>query len=208
MNDKTKLIYAGIIASAIIISAAVIGHAYKNRNSNGTIDVTGLGETDFMSDLIVWDGNFSEENYNLQTAYTNLEKTKGIIRKYLKIKGVADSCIVFSAVKTSNESRADYSPDGKYLGNVFTGYRLSQEVKVESKDVEKIEKIAREVTELLNEGVKFYSQSPRYYYTKLANVKLGLISSATEDAKKRAEQIATKSGAGLGEVLRANMGVF
>lgn len=208
MNNNKNLIYASIIAIAIIASAIVLGQAYKNRNSNGTIDVTGLGETNFVSDLIVWEGNFSEQNYNLQDAYTNLEKTKKVIKKYLLGKGVAEDEIVFSAVQTSNESRGEYSGDGKYIGQVFTGYKLTQDVTIESKDVEKVEKIAREVTELLNDGVQFYSVPPRYYYTKLSDVKLDLISKATEDAKNRDEQIAAKSGANLGDVLRANMGVF
>lgn len=207
MNNK-NIIYALIIAAAVIVSASVLGNAYKNRNSNGTINVTGLGETDFVSDLIVWEGSFSEVNYDLQVAYANLEKTKAVIKAYLISKGVGEEQIVFSAVRTNNETKNEYSPQGKYMGSVFAGYRLTQEVTVESKEVEKVEKIAREVTELLNQGVKFYSQSPRYYYTKLADVKLDLISKATEDAKNRAEQIAAKSGASLGEVLRANMGVF
>ncbi|MEY2924126.1 MAG: hypothetical protein RLZZ337_674 [Bacteroidota bacterium] len=208
MTDNKKLVYAAIIALGVIISAVVLGNAFKNRNSNGTITTTGLGETNFVSDLIVWEGNFSESSYDLKEAYTNLEKTKDVIKRYLTKKGVADSSIIFAAVETINESRSDYTSDGRYIGQVFTGYRLSQNVKVESTDVANIEKIAREVTELLNDGVKFYSQPPRYYYTKLSDVKLDLISQATEDAKKRAEQIASKSGAKLGKVLEANMGIF
>lgn len=207
MNNK-NILYAIIIAVAIIASAVVLGNAYKNRNNNGKIAVTGLGETDFVSDLIVWEGNFSQVDYNLQTAYANLERIKNVIKKYLLSKGVPEDAMVFSSVQTSNENKAQYSADGKYIGQTFSGYRLSQGITVESKEVEKIEKIAREVTELLNQGVKFYSESPRYYYTKLADVKLDLISKATEDARSRALQIAEKSGASLGKVLNANMGVF
>lgn len=203
-----NLIYTIIIAIAVLGAAFILGSAYKNRNNNGTINVKGLGETNFTSDLIVWEGSFSQVDYNLKTAYSNLERTKAVIKDYLIKKGVEESEMVFSAVRTSNESKSEYTTDGKYVGNVFTGYRLTQEVTIESRKVEKIEKIAREVTELLNQGVNFYSQSPRYYYTKLSDVKLDLISKATEDAKKRAEQIAFKSNAKLGSVLRANMGVF
>ena len=199
MKENKNIIYAVIIAVAIIGAAAVLGSAYKNRNSNGTINVTGLGEASFVSDLIVWEGSFSA---------ISLEKSKKITSDYLTSKGVNKNDIVFSAVETTNETKTEYSPNGKYIGNTFVGYRLSQQVKVESQEVEKIETIAREITELLNKGVKFYSQSPRYYYTKLADTKLDLISRATEDAHSRATQIASKSGAKLGTVLKANMGVF
>jgi len=208
MTDKSKIIYAIIIALAVTAGAFILGNAYKNRNSNGAITVSGLGETNFESDLIVWEGSYSAKNYSLQTAYSNLERTKAIIKKYLEDKGIATEEMVFNAVRTNNESRSEYTADGKYVGQVFTGYNLTQSIQVESKDVTKIEKVAREVTELLNEGVQFYSQSPRYYYTKLADVKLDLISQATENARSRAEKIAEKSGTSLGRVLSAKQGVF
>ena len=203
-----NLITTIVIALAVVLSAFILGNAYKNRNSNGSITVTGLGETDFVSDLIVWEGNFSERNYDLKTAYADLEKTKKVIKTYLVEKGIPGDEIVFSSVSTSNESRGDYTESGKYIGQVFTGYRLSQTVQVESKNVDQIEKVAREVTELLERGVKFYSEAPRYYYTGLKDVKLDLISAATEDARSRAEQIADRAGTSLGKVLNGKQGVF
>lgn len=207
MKNK-NLIYAAIIAVAIVSAAAVLGNAYQNRNNNGTITVTGLGEVNFASDLIVWEGNFSQLDYNLQSAYASLENTKKVIKDYMLSKGVTEDAIVFSSVQTTNESKTEYNSEGNYMGQSFSGYRLTQGIIIESKEVAKIEKIAREVTELLNQGVKFYSESPRYYFTKLTTVKLDLISKATEDARSRAQQIAEKSGAKLGKVLSANMGVF
>ena len=50
--------------------------------------------------------------------------------------------------------------------------------------------------------------SPRYYYTKLADLKHEMIKKATEDARQRAEIIAAESGGSLGELRDARMGVF
>ena len=75
-------------------------------------------------------------------------------------------------------------------------------------DVDKIEKVSREITELLNQGVQFYSESPRYYYTKLADLKIQMISKATQDARLRAEKIAEFSGGKLGKLESARMGIF
>tara|TARA_A200000113_G_C8844035_1_gene347954 strand:+ start:346 stop:714 length:369 start_codon:yes stop_codon:yes gene_type:complete len=85
---------------------------------------------------------------------------------------------------------------------------LTQSVQIESNKVEKIEKISREVTELLNEGVNFYSEAPRYYYTRLADLKIEMISKATEDARIRAEKIAAYSNGKLGALQAAKMGIF
>ena len=64
-------------------------------------------------------------------------------------------------------------------------------------------KSAREITELLNKEIQFYSQAPRYYFTQLADLKIELISKATEDAKLRAEMIAKNSGATLSNLISA-----
>lgn len=202
-------LYAIIFGIAIIIAAALLGNAFKNRNkTDGNISVTGLGKADFTSDLIVWEGSFSTINSSLKQAYTNLENDKKIITSYLNTKGVDIDEIVFNAVTTTERKKQNYSDAGKYLGEKFIGYLLSQSIKIESTNVTQIEKISREITELLNKGVQFYSQPPRYYYTKLADLKIEMISKATEDARIRAERIAKHSGSSLDELISANMGIF
>jgi hypothetical protein len=129
------------------------------------------------------------------------------VRKYLVEKGIPSENIVFNSVQT-NEQRDNQYQNGNYVGSVFQGYELIQSVKIESTNVELIESVSREITELLNKGVQFNSTPPRYYYTKIADLKIEMISKATEDARIRAEKIAENSGGKLGELSNANMGVF
>lgn len=198
-----------IFSLAIVLSSIVLGHAVINRNRpQGTINVTGLGESNFTSDLIVWEGNFSRESKDLQTAYSNLERDRESVTTYLVSKGIPKEQLVFNAVITNPQYQQNYSNDGRYMGQTFTGYQLSQSLQIESKEVEKVEKISREITELLNQGIAFYSQQPRYYYTELESLKLEMIAKATEDARIRAERIAENSEAKLGDLISANMGVF
>ncbi|WP_268033214.1 SIMPL domain-containing protein [Algoriphagus sp. PAP.12] len=204
-----KSITAIIFSVAIVLAAIVLGNAIINRNrAQGTINVTGLGESNFTSDLIVWDGNFSRNSSDIQTAYANLEKDRKAVTEYLESKGIPASQLVFNAVTTNPQYRQNYSDDGRYLGQTFTGYQLNQSLQIESKEVEKVEKISREITELLNQGIAFYSQQPRYYYTELESLKLEMIAKATEDARVRAEKIAENSGSKLDDLISANMGVF
>ena len=200
---------AFIFGLAIVSAAYVLGYSFMNRNkSDGTISVTGLGKADFTSDLIVWEGSFSEENANLQQAYNDLEKDKKIISDYLLSKGITAEELIFNAVNSQKNIRGKYTSDGKYIGEEFLGYILTQSIQINSNDVEKVEKVSREITELLNKGIQFYSQTPRYYYTKLADLKIEMISKATEDARTRAEQIAINSGGKLGKLISAKMGIF
>jgi hypothetical protein len=204
-NNLTAIIFG----LAIVIAAYVLGYSFMNRNNtDGTISVTGLGKADFTSDLIVWEGSFSEENGNLQQAYSDLEKDKKIISEYLFSKGITIDELVFNAVNSRKDTRAKYTSEGKYVGEEFLGYVLTQSIQINSNDVEKVERVSREITELLNKGIQFYSQAPRYYYTKLADLKIEMISKATADAKTRAEMIAENSGGKLGQLISAKMGIF
>lgn len=203
-----KFIGALIFSIAIVIAAYFLGHAYVSRaNPDGVISVTGAGSENFTSDLIVWEGTFSRNNANLEQAFSQLNQDKETVKDYLLGKGIKEENIVFNSVNTIEQRENQYQ-NGNYVGSVFRGYELTQSVKIESSDVENIENVSREITELLNKGVQFNSQTPRYYYSKLTDLKLEMISKATEDARLRAEKIAENSGGSLGDLKSANMGVF
>lgn len=56
--NREHIKYA-IIGIAIILSAYLLGRAYTYKyRSQDTVVVTGLGETEFESDLIVWSGTY------------------------------------------------------------------------------------------------------------------------------------------------------
>lgn len=198
-------------AIAIVVFAIVIANAYRSRNavaSNNYITVTGLGETNFTSDLIVWSGNFSEESLNLKVASDQLKSDRENIEKYLLSKGLNKNDLVFSAISIVKQTTSRYTESGKYIGDVFTGYKLTQSIQITSHDIPTIENISRSITDLVNQGIAFNSSSPRYYYTKLPDLKIELVSKATQDARKRAETIAQEAGNRLGKLESAKMGVI
>jgi len=202
-------ITAAIIALGLIISTAFLANAFKNRNnSNDTISVTGLGSKDFISDLIVWNSSFSKRSFELKEAYASLETDRNAIKNYLLSKGIKENEIVFSSVSINKEYSTTYDENSNVRSQTFNGYALTQNVQVESKEVEKVENISRQVSELINSGVELYSNTPEYYYTKLTALKLEMIAEATKDARLRAEKIAENAGASLGDLKKSDMGVF
>ena len=203
-----KHVSAIIFGISIVLAAYFLGNAYKERaNPPQVISVTGLGNENFTSDLIVWEGFFTAFNIDLKTAFEQVNRDKEIVRTYLESKGISSENIIFNSVQTI-EQRDNKYDNGNYIGSIFRGYSLTQSVNIESKDVSLIEKVAREITELLNKGVQFTSSPPRYYYTQLADLKVKMIAQATEDARLRAENIADNAGGTLGDLISAQMGVF
>ncbi|MES2371895.1 MAG: SIMPL domain-containing protein [Bacteroidota bacterium] len=198
-----------IIAAAVIIGCLLLGGAYKYKfRSSETIVVTGLAEKDFASDEVVWKGGFTRTASDLKTAYAELKEDEKEIRAYVKSKGIPDGNIVFSSVDVQKNFRQSTDENGRSTGSVFTGYTLNGSVTVDSKNIQLVENISREVTELLQKGIEFNSGRPAYYYSKLNELKIDLLAKASEDAKLRAETIAKSSGIQLGKLKKATMGVF
>jgi len=198
-----------IIAAAIIIAVLLASSTLKYKfKSQETITVTGLAEKDFVADQIVWNGNFNRNGFDLKTAYDQLKADEREIRRYLNAAGIPDSSIVFSSVNMNRNYEQKYDPDGRVIGSNFTGYNLNESVTVDSRNLDVVEKMSREITTLLQQGIELNSSSPSYYYSRLNELKIDLLAKASADAKQRAESIASNSGGNLGDMKKANMGVF
>jgi hypothetical protein len=199
--------------TALVFGVAILGAAWMFSTAWETthpamekINVTGLAQQDFTSDLIVWRASFGRKAMAISDAYPLMKRDAEIVRDYLLKRGVKANEIVFDAIDIQQDYKNIKRDDG--YERVFDGYRLWQGLKIESKNVDQIESISREISELLNAGVELSSQSPEYYYTKLSELKVDLLSRAAADGKVRAEAIAEQSGGRLGSLRRADMGIF
>lgn len=197
-----------VLGLAIVISAYTLARAYTYKyRAQNTIVVTGLGETEFSSDLIVWSGSITAESQNAEAGYRQIEQSKLKVQEYLKQKGIAPESVVFQFVNLDKQYTTIYN-NGNYAGRRFSGYELRQRFTIESTDVEAVESVSREISSLIAQGVSIEAYAPDYYYTKLDDVKLSLIETASADARTRAQRIAANAGARLGGVASARMGVF
>ena len=200
---------AAIIGLCAIIAFAVVANAYKYRSkTQETIVVTGLAEKDFGSNLVVWNGSYSRKAFDLKSAYSELKADESTIHAYLNGKGVNNSEIEFSAVNITKDFTQNTGADGRVESQVFNGYTLQQTVTIKSANVNKIDPISRQATELIEKGIEFSSAVPAFYNTNLKTVKMELLGKASADAKARAETIAENSGSSLGNLKKATMGVF
>ena len=198
-----------LIALSVIITGYLLGNAYMSKGKpEPTISVVGMGEESFDSDLIAWNSSFSRKNVDLKLAYAELNNDLKMLKSYLKRKGLVESDIIIEAANIQKEYSNEYDDNGNLRNTYFSGYNITQNVKVQSKNVELVEKVSREVSELIDAGIELNSQSPEYYYTKLAELKLKMIEEATKDAYERAGKIAENGGGKLGNLKNAGMGVF
>lgn len=199
------LIIAAAIILAVFIAASTVRYRFK---SGETISVTGLAEKDFMADQIVWTGNFVRNGFDLKTAYEEIKRDEAEIRRYLNAAGIPDSNLVFSSVNMNRNYEQKFDAEGRVTGSTFSGFVLTETVTVDSRNLGSVEKMSREITTLLQKGIELNSSSPSYYYSRLNELKIDLLAKASADARQRAESIAKNSGASLGDLRKASMGVF
>ena len=208
--------YKGIVIALIAGICAIIcvnimsGRlvTYKQSSGSGGLTATGSASCDFEADLIVWRGSFSAYGSSTQAAYQRLKKDAEVIEDYLIENGVTDEEMVFGSISISKRYRYEYNDDGYEIGRYEDGYDLYQEICVTSNDVDKVDNISRDITQLIEANVEFDSDRPEYYYTKLDELKLQLIEEATQNAKDRIDIMAEGTGATVDKLVTANLGVF
>ncbi len=205
---SNSLIITLIAALSVIVFAWILGDSYKYKYKiSNSINVTGNAKMDFESDIVKWTAFFSRKSMDLRGASEQLRKDRDLIKQFLVDQGISADEIKFDAVNINRDFSYDYDNNGRSY-QTFTGYSLSQNVSIESKELDKVDNASREISTLISQGIELSSFAPSYYYSKLEDLKLELISQASENARQRAQNIATKSGASLGDLVKADLGVF
>ena len=209
---------AGIMGIAVIAGTLIIANAlYRARALGNTVSVTGSSERVIQSDTIKWTGSFSRtvDQNSLKNGSDLMKSDLKILTDYLKTNGIQDSEITFQPMTESticeSQNNVQYDKNGGQLcgGNLVSGYSLQQSFTVESNSVDHVSQIAQQASnDLISKGLTFTSNAPEYYYNKLGDLKMDLISEATKNAKDRAEKIIQTTGGQIGGVQSAGTGVF
>ena len=207
---NTQIFVLGVcIVIATIVSSIIFSKGFLKvmQFKQGMITVTGSTQKEIISDFTVWNGNFSRREVDLATAYKNLKEDLEKVKSYLISKGVNEKEIIVSQISTKPICDDTWDEKGDSI-NIMEGYHLEQSVQILSNKVYEIEKLSRESTELIDQGVQFESLAPEYFYSKLEELKTEMLARATENGKQRAGNMAKATGNKIGFMRSAEMGEF
>ncbi len=194
------------LAIGLVLSSLIFGWFYSNaKKGDEAVTVTGSARKRIKSDLVVWSAGVSYQAPQLADAYRSLSENIPRVKQYLLSKGIAENQITVSSIATQTLKKQD---ENGVESSEITAYSLRQQIEVRSNEVDKIGQIAREATELINQGILIESNAPQYYYTQLGDLKIEMLGEAARDAKTRAERIADSTGNKIGAVRSARMGVM
>lgn len=194
------------LGTGIVLASLIFGWFYSNaKRGDEAITVTGSAKRRITSDLVVWSAGVSSQSPALADAYKQLADNIPRIKQYLLSKGIPENQMTVSSISSVTLKGKD--SDGNETSEI-TGYSLSQQIEVRSNDLQKIAQVARESTELINQGILIESAAPKYYYTQIGDLKIEMLGEAAKDAKERASRIAMSTGNSIGSVRSAKMGVL
>ncbi len=201
------------VAAAFLLALALFGglyflsdRLYASRQTGG-LTVTGSTKKSVNADLGKWTTNFTRRATleNLADVISKVESDKPKITKIVTDLGIDAEGITFLPVQT--DAIYEQLPGYGYSQNII-GYNVRREVRVESFDIEKVDRLANETKKFIALGLVPEYQRTEYYYTKLAELRPELFAAATEDAKTRAGAIARGSDLKVGAPLSAKTGVI
>ncbi len=202
------------LAAAPPLSTYIATRSYeriKVRPVERSIRITGSAKQRIVSDLIEWSATVAAAAPDKLAAYRQLHADVDATVAYLKAQGVPDGAIFPDSAVVEEVFTTVYegAGDDRIARQVLTGYRARQFVTVRSNDVQRIERVSREITQLLEKNIAVTSNQPSYYYTKLGDLKIEMLSAASKDARTRAESIVKSAGgASIAALRTADMGVI
>lgn len=200
------VLVAVIIAVSFIMTAKILSNTAVSIKNKGNVSVKGFAKQQIKSDHAVLKAAIISENMDLKACYAQLSQDKNKVVSFLKAKyNVTDKEFNLSPAQIKEVYKVN---DRGYNTDEFIKYVLRQDFKVESNDVEKIEKISCGFIDVLEQGVKIEIGVPEYMYSKLDDLKVEMIGRATSNARERALRIAKEGKFSLGQISSVRVGIF
>lgn len=204
-NKIINPITALIIGISLIFSTFIAMDGIKEIKSDNQLVVKGSSSFEIKSDIGIWEGLIYSENPDKNQAFNQLKNDEKEVLDFLETLGIKKEMVSFSPVHTTTYNVI--LDNGTYT-NLIDRYKLYKNIEIKSNNVELIDKIYKESTNLISSGVSIESYNPTYYFTGLADLKADAINKATLDAKERAEKMLDATGNQIGKLKSAKVGIF
>ncbi len=205
MNDKKFLqIPAIILGVSLILSVVIFGsYLYRIKALDNTLTVTGSARQKVVSDTGKFIGRFTRTVSidNLKAGYQLMKADQTKVTNFFKSQGID-----VETIKISPVSQNEIWKQNEY-DNRPKQYTLIQTVEINLDDVKKLESISKDFSKLIDQDILFTLDRVEYYYSKLPEARISMLSDAIKDAKARAEKIANSSGKRVNVIKSASMGV-
>jgi hypothetical protein len=188
-----------IIAISLIVCAIIFLISARGFSNQGKyVEVKGLSEKIVKADRAIWTMNFEVKSNDITELYAEIEKNTKSIESFLIGKGFTQEEINTAPVNVYQDTyrEALYRYNAQIQMSVFTD------------KVDLVRTASEQTLEIIKQGVVFTGSFIDFQFTDLNSIKPDMLAEAIENARTSAEQFANDAGANLGDISRANQGVF
>jgi len=187
-------------AFAITVYASKV--AYDIKLAADTVEVTGSAKEAVVADVGRWIINLETRTgiNDQQAGFSRLEAAADKITTYLTEQG-------FTEIETPTGTTYPnyvYPQNGE---SYLSGYNVNRSIIVRSSDVEALGTLANNIDPFVGTGYNVSTGGLELTYSKLAEMRVKLLSAAIADAQARAEAIVQDSGRSIGSLRTATGGV-
>jgi hypothetical protein len=196
-NTQAIILSAGIIMASLLFGIFF----YAARTGTESISSVGAATMPFEADIVKWQLTIScrtapdDSKAGYRLIKQSADKLLGLFGK----KGVQDDEIAVQPVN----SYAERDRDGIVTGQVFT-----QTISVTTSSLDTIQQMALNPLEISEQGITIQNSNLSYLSSDIDRLKLDLLAEAAENARLRAQQIATGLGKSVGAATSLRAGVF
>ena len=201
--EKLQIAILGLLLAFGLIFAVKVGVSSVSKNS---VTVTGSAYEIVQSDSGNLEISLNVRRPNKALAYSQAKKQLPVIMDYLKSKGFdVDKDVDVKSINGYVSYKL--APNGMST-NEIAYYNLSQPISIKSDDVNKIKDASLDIVSLMDKGIDIEVRNTSYSYSKLSDLKVKLLESATTDAKQRAAAMLKSTHNSVGNIQSVRMGVF
>jgi hypothetical protein len=202
-TNKHLIVFGIILGLSLLVSTGLAAFTFYKLRSTDYVSTTGSATKEYTSDTVKWTSTITRTVTiaTVKDGYTKMASDLAAVKSFLSTNGIPDTSIDIAPIymneiydNNSNQANKNYS--------------LTQNITVNSSDVQKIADLSKNTNSLVvDQGILFSTVSLEYYYSKLPDVRIALLSDAIADAKARATKLAQAGGKNIGALQSATNGV-
>lgn len=208
-SRNSHTLAALVLALGIAFAGAAVGHAFlKARGAERYVTVKGLAEREVQANLVLWPIVFNATGNDLAAVQESAEADAQKIEEFLRRQTFDAAEISRSAPRVTDYLAQGYNAEGRAPAE---RYQVEMTVLVRSPKVDAVQRAIPLSGDLVKAGValvRSYEQSTQFLFTDLETIKPEMIATATQDARRAAEQFAKDSGSAVGAIRQAQQGYF
>jgi uncharacterized protein len=210
-GDRTALA-ATIMAVGIALAGLLVGNGFaRARAADRYVTVKGVSEKEVKADLAIWPLQVVGADNDLGAANAKVASSVAGVRQFLARHGIDSSQVQLTDFSVSDANAAQMSPDRRPANR----YVIHQTMLVRSNRPDRVLATSQQVSDLAAIGVAVSSgneygggSGPTFVFSGLNQIKPAMIADATARARDAAAQFARDAHSQLGDIRRANQGVF